>query len=1074
VAKASSLSERLVGGLVFPLASPGEAKLIESRLEDWSQAVAGADAARFHARLEVDGLDLVSARRLLGPASLALDQALPVWADLLREVVELSSDGPESLSLFPLLPSREPEPFAEVLAQFVAVARRRLESLAGPKSWLLSPRARQQLERDLLATLSRRAGRVLFAEFSILRERRQGGFAWIVPPTEGDGPRHLYDEFVAGLRGAGLLDFLVEYAALARLLATTTLFWIESTAELLERLDEDFPGLARRFPSLPPGDRIAGIEPSLSDPHRNGRSVSVLTFTSGRKLVYKPRDLGIEEAFAAFLDWVKERHGPLEFKSPAMLNRKTHGWVEHIEPAPCADLPAGRRFYRRAGGLLCLVYFLGGTDCHFGNVIAHSEYPVFIDLETLLHPFWQAEDWPDATGACRLARERMWDSVLRTRLLPVWEQGKQPGEVFDTGGLIQPGGQTTSCQTTRWRRVNTDGMTLAFEPLQTPAQPNVPALPGAGLGVMECGREVAAGFSETWDFLREHAPELLAAEGPIAAFAGRKARLVARGTEVYGKMLLEGLRPEFLRHGIDRSLKFEALARAVMPPAQTPGLAAPLPRLWPLWVAERQSLEKGDVPYFLSDVDGPGVLLSRHENVPLNRGKSALQTARERLGRLDDEAKQRQVAIILGAFWTRQAGASGTPEPPNLPVNAKTEWDSTAILTAATDLLQLTGRQAIVGPDKSASWIATQVLPGGAGYRHLPLGFGLYDGACGLALSFAAWYHVTGAEEARDLSLAALSRLLKTLAWPESRDLLGRECGLGGCAGVGSLGHTLGAVGRLLGFPALAVEALPLLPTINSENLAKDQVFDLVHGAAGAVMGLLSLHSATGDARFLDKARLCVAHLLAGRTPSRHVLRAWTRNKGAHQIGFSHGAAGIALALLRFYRVTGDPGALDAAKEAIAFERSVHREFNATPPAADGKKPLNAWCHGRTGVALGLLANLDLVDDAETRQEIDSAIQSVVAPGPGALDFVCCGNMGRIELLLTAARVLQRPDLLATARAHAAAITDRAARTGGFTLHPSLPPMLHNPGFFTGTSGVAYMLLRVLHPDRLPAVLLWE
>lgn len=90
------------------------------------------------------------------------------------------------------------------------------------------------------------------------------------------------------------------------------------------------------------------------------------------------------------------------------------------------------------------------------------------------------------------------------------------------------------------------------------------------------------------------------------------------------------------------------------------------------------------------------------------------------------------------------------------------------------------------------------------------------------------------------------------------------------------------------------------------------------------------------------------------------------------------------------------------------------------------------------------------------------------------MDILCCGNMSRAELLLTAADVLARPDLRTLARTHVAQMNARAAHAGGWVLHPSLPRALLNPGFFTGTSGIGYMLLRAVHPERLPPVLLWK
>ena len=90
------------------------------------------------------------------------------------------------------------------------------------------------------------------------------------------------------------------------------------------------------------------------------------------------------------------------------------------------------------------------------------------------------------------------------------------------------------------------------------------------------------------------------------------------------------------------------------------------------------------------------------------------------------------------------------------------------------------------------------------------------------------------------------------------------------------------------------------------------------------------------------------------------------------------------------------------------------------------------------------------------------------------VDHPCCGNMGRAEVLLASGRRLSRPELEEAARERAWRVVTRAERTDGFALHPMLPKQVDNPGFFQGTAGIGYELLRMARPDLLPSVLLWE
>jgi lantibiotic modifying enzyme len=120
---------------------------------------------------------------------------------------------------------------------------------------------------------------------------------------------------------------------------------------------------------------------------------------------------------------------------------------------------------------------------------------------------------------------------------------------------------------------------------------------------------------------------------------------------------------------------------------------------------------------------------------------------------------------------------------------------------------------------------------------------------------------------------------------------------------------------------------------------------------------------------------------------------------------------------------------------------------------------------------LGGLASLDT---PEIRGEIETALKTTLAFELQGVDHLCCGNLGRTELLMTAAQRLGRDDLWEVARQQAASIAGRAEKNGTFLLHHLLPQEVHNPGFFTGSAGIGYQLLRLAYPERVPSVLLWE
>jgi lantibiotic modifying enzyme len=202
--------------------------------------------------------------------------------------------------------------------------------------------------------------------------------------------------------------------------------------------------------------------------------------------------------------------------------------------------------------------------------------------------------------------------------------------------------------------------------------------------------------------------------------------------------------------------------------------------------------------------------------------------------------------------------------------------------------------------------------------------------------------------------------------------------------------------------------------------------------------------------------------------------------------GFSHGAAGIAAALLQLAARTGEERFREVALRALAFDRSLFvpelgnwadlRVFpSRTPssgnPSGGGQPAISsmvAWCHGAAGIGLARLATLDQLDDVRTREEIDDALNATTRFGFAINHSLCHGALGNAELLLTAARTLDRPrDHEALERATSEIVASLEAN-GPVT---GVPLGVETPGFMTGLAGMGYELLRLAEPGKVPAAL---
>ncbi len=1066
VSSAQTLEERLAGERPRGEGPAGDT-IADIRIEKWRELAALGDREVFARRLALDNIDPNHIHQALAPgSSMPGEASLPGWAVTLDKCLQAAGAEEDPRDRCALDPG-EPLPFEDLLLPFLRVARIRLEKRVGRLHGWLAENAHVSLERGLLQWLSYVAAPSFELEFSTFRATRRSGLTRLLEPAVAGPPSGEYQTFVARLRGGGLGDFFQEYSALARLVATVIDAWVESVTETLLRLDSDAPMLRKTFEVAGDLRPVTALDYQVSDRHRGGRAVWILEFAGGLKIVYKPRTLGIDRAWFGLLAWCTERGFPLPFRSLRVIDRSTHGWIEFAAARPCRNIAEAKRYYRRAGGLLCLVHLLEGTDLHFENVIACGEEPVLVDVETLLQPrLREMETLPEPEGARALALRRIWDSVIRTGLVPRWQL--RGGGGYDLTGL--GGGnveQTISSRVRRWKNVNTDAMQVRSEPATALPRENAPTLNGVELSLADYGADVIDGFRRMHRFLSDNRGPLLAPGGPLAAFAGQRVRFLLRPTWLYGFLLMRSFNPESLRSGIDRSLELEMLTRAVLAPGARP-------ELWGLLKEEKEALERCDIPLFDALTDSETLCLNSGQIVERLFDGTGMGRALASLQRMRDKDLEEQIDFIRGSFSSRLAAAahgSGGPESNHSRQQAEVvaKLSRQELCRCAMDLAAQLSRRALRAGDGSVTWIAPQYIASAERYQLEPLSLGLYDGVAGVALFLAALERVTGSGELRPLTEGTLHSLHQ-----ECRSPRADEIGIGGGAGLGSIVYALTRISEFLEKPELLKQAEAIAARITPERIRADRGFDVLSGTAGAMLGLVALHRACGSELALQRIVECGHHLLANRVASTTGHRAWATSNGALLTGFSHGAAGIAHALLRGYQITGDGELAAAAEEAFDYERQVFDPAAGNWPdlrAKTDRRCGSSWCHGAPGCGFARVAALEVLDTEPIRSDLEAALAATRRCGIAEPDQLCCGSFGRTDFLWTAGEKLDRPELREIALEWGARIVRRAEQGAGFLC---TPPGAFHPGFLQGLSGIGYELLRLAWPDRLRSVLLWE
>jgi type 2 lantibiotic biosynthesis protein LanM len=1061
---------------------------MQARLEhlyDLVEATDDEQIERFLAQYDLDQEHiehfLSTPQRLAGP--------LPGWIHVLEQVVrqEISRSSQDTglVAQDPSLLAESPFPFEGVLLPFLRYARQLYTQRTTHLPSLLTDKAQINLERWLLRQLCDLAGETLLLEFSLFRQQHA---------SEGlsSESQTLYERFVAQLRGEGLLSLFQEYSLLARFLVLKVEQWVDNCTEFVHRLAADLDELGKMFHEGVAVGAVVEVQAGCSDAHHQGRTVFLVTFADGLKLVYKPRSLAVDQAFAHLLLWGNERGLSPSLKPIRVLSRPSHGWAKYVTQQPCSSQQEVQAYYQRAGLLLCWLYLLGGSDMHYENLVASGPDPLLVDLETIISAGFPPclgykHPWERATVADDLLSGN--HCVLRTGLLPALRRVERVDIadaviIYDGSGL---GGVQSHLQTRSrriWKHINTDAMSQAVVQRTAARTLNTVLLQGQAVNPIAYSEEVVKGFQTAYAFLLAHRDELLTPDGPLAAFEGCPLRFIRRATMTYAKALDILKYPQFLREGTDRWIELHVFATSLLEKQTHPAL-------WKVAESEMLALQRLDIPWFGTGASSHDLWLETGEIFPQVFPRTALEQVKACLTNLDEADLARQTHRIRTAFLL--AGQTqGKGEEATFPSLKEPEGDASLSRAELIEAAQHMSQQLYVHAYTDqlsrleGTWMGLRYQDMLEGFEQEFVGFDGYQGACGITLFLAALQKVTGENTFGDLIISALQPLCRNLKEASSSLAFSAqgEWKIGGTSGLGAYMYALSRIGVWLEVPELLDAAGHAALLLTEQRIEADQSFDIIGGSAGALLGLLSLYSYVRKDELLQRAVWCGHHLLAHRVPTASGRRAWPAFQSHPLTGFSHGAAGIAYALLRLAEATGDQIWKEAAEEALEFEQALFlpevgnwpdlRALSEQTGEHASHTAMTAWCHGAAGIGLARLGGLSVLDTPQIRADLAVALQTTQKTGLQEVDSLCCGNGGRIEFLVAASQRLKQPHLLEVARQWSSVLVRRSEQRGGFRLLAKLPRQAYHPGLFQGMAGIGYQLLRVAFPDQVPSVLLWE
>lgn len=915
--------------------------------------------------------------------------------------------------------------------------------------WPTLPFDPETIEDVLLANLPdpllMRLSRTLVLELNVAR--LQGLLA-------GDTPQARFESFVERLADPEVaLALLADYPVLARQLTICLDLWSEVSLEFLGRLCADWDIIRRTFsPDDDPGLLIE-VAGGAGDTHRGGRSVMIAAFESGFQLVYKPKSMAVDEHFQELLVWLNRRGCNPSLYILTILDRMEYGWVEFVARRGCDTPDEVARFYQRHGAYLALLYALNSNDFHYENLIAVGEHPVLIDLETVLQPLF---DTVDESRAEMVADKSIIDSVLQTNLLPLrmWSSADYVG--IDISGLGGISGQLSPDRLPQPTDTGTDAMRYVRQRVELAGESHRPTLQDAEVDAISYVQDVVSGFIHMTRLLIEHHAELMAEDGPLARFAQDEIRVLLRPTRTYDQLLSESFHPDMLHNALERD---RFLDRLWLSAAERAYLARVIH-------SEQVDLQQGDIPIFTTRPNSLDLIGGSGEVIEGVLYEIGMTSVRHRLEQLDEQDLQRQAWFIRASFATlaadRADGALGIAPLPDgaLPVNRE------RLLAGARAIAEHLVATAIHGAE-DASWVGLELLDNQT-WAIRPLGLDLYAGVPGVALFLA----LAGATLQDERYTALARRGVNTLIW--QADLLANDMlKIGGFYGWGGALYTLTRLGLLWEDAALLAKAAELVDFL-ATHISQDDEYDVARGSAGAILSLLALYrqGASGrgladgvSAHALEVAAACGDHLLQAAQPSDHGLRWALPSYGVTPlVGFAHGVAGIAYALLELASATGRADYHAAALQALEAAAGLDVSPPEIPPGADAYATAL-----QIGLARGCLSRA--VDAPQIADDLRAGLHEAQYAEGARSHALMQGAMGSLDLLMLASRKLNDAALQQQADSLAARLLSSSERAGW---RCGTPQAVEVPGLMLGLSGIGYQLLRLADPEEVPSVLVLD
>lgn len=871
------------------------------------------------------------------------------------------------------------------------------------------------------------------------------------------------------------MELLNAYPALLRLLIDVLENTVQFYVEILENYQKDETAIQNEFGYNT--SEFVQLTVGGSDSHMHGKSVAVITYADGSKIVYKPHSIQVEYRYQNFLQWLGEKTN-IRMKTYRILDKGDYGWEEFVRHMPCISDDELKEYYKRLGLIICVNYMLNVHDIHNENIIASGAFPIVIDTETILknsEPF-------NNHRIVEVALNEIRGTVMAQGILPQHLKRKNGNQSIDVSGMSNDVGKEYPRKVPILIHAKRSDMKCVYDYPKEVKKQNLPLVKTEVKRPIYYVDYILEGFEQSYRFVLEN-KELI--KDKYNVFKNLRLRHLRRDTQIYGMLLTTSKHPDFLRDCVDRQMILMALYK-------NRNVSS---------IAERMAIEEeilqmlyNDIPMFSYSPSGKDLFSGYGNCIKSYFEKSAIELVEEKLKNMDKhDLLQQKLYIVLSVASTEDIGEAKVREEKkqkviqllgkDMPICLKEQ----SIFWQCKNIVKKLKESAIYTSDRNkVGWIGVSLMGiEEIKWNVVPLNYDLYNGIGGIAVFLHAFCETFRNNECNDLCNAvdnSLDEYMKSIL--EYNSKIGSENGSGFFSGECSLLNVFLILFQITSDDEYLNRAEKLFKVIENQitsDVVNSMDNDIISGLAGTIITLLKLYQFTNKSSCLEIAEKAGDQLLEAAQKGNVGIGWGIPGQPFILAGLSHGASGIALSLMKLGTITKKEKYLKAAEYALREEDSLYSEkngnwidrrlFRGTTGEEDGRNPAT-WCHGSGGILLARIKMSQLIPqemDSIIKEDIEKAYISLVKYGGKKNQCLCHGNIGNLEILYEYARFASDHEL---ERQIDCAI-QKAIEDSLSYWDCGLLPNYEHLGFMLGITGIGYSLLRHVNKD-LPCILALE